>query len=513
MKHFLLLIAGFVLAACFGKDGIDDPPGEDGLVFAPRPSPAHGATGVSGYPLLLWSPALSPRPVAYRIYVGSDSVPSSITEDRLQDTVFVPRFLGYERTYFWRVTAMDARDTLDGPVWRFTTAPRGPNRAPVITEPGNLSMPFGHNLILPLSAIDLDQNAIVFSLLSGPVGARVQDRQLSWQPDSGQVGPHAFQIVVEDDGVPPLRDTAAFTITVSLPAASAWTQVQGRAIRPLRALAFADGRVGVAAGEDTIRRTTDGGLTWSPVDHGMARLNPWSCAFASPRAGILAGEGTLYRTADAGMTWTRAPGADVVHAWSVAFRDSLTGVAGSSYGEILDTRDGGSTWTMAVHDELGLGDLLGMAYAGPAAVGVGANGSIVRSLGDGGPWRNVVAGGNEKKTLRSVAFADTVTGVAVGDNGAILRTTDGGLTWAPAAQAATKQHLHCVSFADAQRGLAVGEVGTVLRTGDGGATWTIFPSAPTAGALRAVRFAADGHAVAVGDDGIFRTRNPVAAIP
>jgi len=66
--------------------------------------------------------------------------------------------------------------------------------------------------------------------------------------------------------------------------------------------------------------------------------------------------------------------------------------------------------------------------------------------------------------------ADTV--VVVGDNGTILRTTNGGSDWLPVSNPATG-NLHQVQFIDAQTGYAAGDNGTLLKSTDGGASWQI----------------------------------------
>jgi len=61
-------------------------------------------------------------------------------------------------------------------------------------------------------------------------------------------------------------------------------------------------------------------------------------------------------------------------------------------------------------------------------------------------------------------------GWAVGANGTILATADGGVTWTRQGSS-TPFDLHGVRFADSMRGWAIGANGTLLVTGDGGATW------------------------------------------
>jgi hypothetical protein len=58
----------------------------------------------------------------------------------------------------------------------------------------------------------------------------------------------------------------------------------------------------------------------------------------------------------------------------------------------------------------------------------------------------------------------------VGYNGIILRTTDGGTSWA-AQSSGTTYNLFGVSFIDSYNGTAVGDAGTILRTTTGGYTF------------------------------------------
>jgi photosystem II stability/assembly factor-like uncharacterized protein len=83
------------------------------------------------------------------------------------------------------------------------------------------------------------------------------------------------------------------------------------------------------------------------------------------------------------------------------------------------------------------------------------------------------------ETLLSVSFPDPDHGWAVGQNGRILATTDGGATWQVQVSGlegadrsgASAPVLRGVAFADARHGFAVGSPGLLLATSDGGATW------------------------------------------
>jgi photosystem II stability/assembly factor-like uncharacterized protein len=74
--------------------------------------------------------------------------------------------------------------------------------------------------------------------------------------------------------------------------------------------------------------------------------------------------------------------------------------------------------------------------------------------------------------LSSVYFTDANTGYAVGDNGTILKTTDGGTNWGTQ-NSGTSAWLTLVYFPKEDTGYVVGAGGTVLKTTDGGTNWTI----------------------------------------
>ena len=72
-----------------------------------------------------------------------------------------------------------------------------------------------------------------------------------------------------------------------------------------------------------------------------------------------------------------------------------------------------------------------------------------------------------------VCFIDSDRGWAVGDNGLIMATTDGGMNWVRQTSPTT-ENLKGVSFFSATSGWAVGETGTILRW-DGDA-WHVIPT-------------------------------------
>lgn len=91
-------------------------------------------------------------------------------------------------------------------------------------------------------------------------------------------------------------------------------------------------------------------------------------------------------------------------------------------------------------------------------------GAIARTANGGTDWNSTLF----SQGMQGIDFPKPEAGFAVGFVGAILRSTDLGLTWSPQSSG-TLFDLFDVHFAgDGLTGLAVGAAGTILRTTNGG---------------------------------------------
>jgi photosystem II stability/assembly factor-like uncharacterized protein len=127
-------------------------------------------------------------------------------------------------------------------------------------------------------------------------------------------------------------------------------------------------------------------------------------------------------------------------------------------------------------------NLSGVAFANCCdGVAVGANGAIITTNDGGNSWASQTSG--FKGGFRDVAFADESRVVAVGDQCKIRISDDKGVTWAvpQTLRAFTGESdlLGGVGFKNAKVGYAVGVArnggipeALVLTTGDGGNTWS-----------------------------------------
>ncbi len=139
---------------------------------------------------------------------------------------------------------------------------------------------------------------------------------------------------------------------------------------------------------------------------------------------------------------------------------------------------------------------------------VGVNG-IIRTTNNGGiTWTAQTSGTNQ--TLNSVFFTSSTQGWAVGVNGIIRTTSNGGITWTAQASGTT-QTLSSVYFTSATQGWVVGDgdwmlgkFSAILTTINGGATWTAQTSGTTQN-LSSVYFTSATQGWAVGQGGTILT--------
>jgi photosystem II stability/assembly factor-like uncharacterized protein len=166
----------------------------------------------------------------------------------------------------------------------------------------------------------------------------------------------------------------------------------------------------------------------------------------------------------------------------------------------------------AVHTPLAERSLVtGLARAGERLVAVGQRGQILYSDDRGGRW--LQARVPVSVDLTAVTFVNPREGWAVGHDGVVLGSTDGGANWQRSFDGtragAPARPLLDVWFENAQRGMAVGAFGMAVCTDNGGATWQDCSAAvdnPDGMHLNAIR-QIDGEVFIAGEQGLLLRRD------
>ncbi|MBE0644573.1 MAG: T9SS type A sorting domain-containing protein [Bacteroidetes bacterium] len=99
---------------------------------------------------------------------------------------------------------------------------------------------------------------------------------------------------------------------------------------------------------------------------------------------------------------------------------------------------------------------------------VGSNGLILQSDNGGASWRTVSSAASEN--LRRVRWFSPSLGILLGNGGMALKSTDGGATWQQLTTG-TSVVLFDVHFFDENNWLVIGQAAFEMTTTDGGATW------------------------------------------
>jgi photosystem II stability/assembly factor-like uncharacterized protein len=213
-------------------------------------------------------------------------------------------------------------------------------------------------------------------------------------------------------------------------------------------IAFFDNMRGLVAVNWGVLVTNDGGLTWSPMrlitDTAHTELFTSIAVLDENTAWICGEDGILFRTTDGGVSFEDRSLPVEYDMESIFFIDKQTGwIAGDSSsfisspvrgkGCIHKTTDAGLTWDVA-------------AMFPPAI--------------EDTPWIY----------WTDIKFADEFNGWAVGIDGGIGRTTDGGYTWT-LFNAANGRDLFAVHAFSPQHVFIGGESRFFFESTDGGQTW------------------------------------------
>lgn len=281
---------------------------------------------------------------------------------------------------------------------------------------------------------------------------------------------------------------AAFAVSGDTAGTAPWT-VLGPPGGGIAGVAIDPSDANVAYTKDTgINRTVDGGATWTPL---VLDVRVTDLAFDPANSQTLyvsgmdsLGEGGVYKSADQGATWSRLtlpPGASG-HGVRSLTAGTTPGVllAGlDSRGGLLRSTDGGTSWTTNTSVvTLSQPDVLQLAFQPGSALVVYAligeqflgNNSLLRSNDGGASWAPTSLGASAPATM-------FVTGLSIflaGQSGA-LRSDDGGFSAVGLGNFTGERRI--VADAAGSR-VWLASTDGVRVSNDAGATWVLAPTLP-----------------------------------
>ncbi|MCB0727608.1 MAG: hypothetical protein KDD00_09095, partial [Ignavibacteriae bacterium] len=262
-----------------------------------------------------------------------------------------------------------------------------------------------------------------------------------------------------------------------------WITLNTGTSSPVFCISFLNENTGVAGGYNLILKTTNGGLNWTEQNlnqsfigaiKGVTYIDENNIYAAGDKPG-----GAFIKSTDGGSNWILTSlglpylfGGSVDLVRSMSFVNSNTGFIVTDFATILKTTDSGNSWKRdssfrPSYSKLSV--MYDVNFSGMDKVSIcGSGGSVFASDNAGEDW--TVKSGN-KNSLRDCKFADTKTGIAVGENGEFLKTMDGGYSWEKG-KTFTGKFLNTVFLINENIYCAAGDSGRIYRTEDGGNNWS-----------------------------------------
>jgi len=242
-----------------------------------------------------------------------------------------------------------------------------------------------------------------------------------------------------------------------------WYPVISNTTKKLSAISFLNQYVGYICGYQTILRTVDSGKTWSVLAEITNTYSGTAINFLTSSIGVTGGNQT-YRTTNGGVNWQQI---SYYMNYDMKFFPNGIGISGGDAGRVFRFTNSGATITTNF-----LGYSVSLFATGilpnNKVILAGSNGFMVYSTDLGLTWDTVAT--PPTKTIKGLAFKDSLFGIAVGVHGEVFRSIDGGMNW-DRVSSGFNSWLNTVHFADTLTGIVAGLNGKVQTTSDGGRSW------------------------------------------
>jgi photosystem II stability/assembly factor-like uncharacterized protein len=254
-----------------------------------------------------------------------------------------------------------------------------------------------------------------------------------------------------------------------------WTQqTTPPGVGMLRSLFFLDDQKGWAAGNGGITlRTQDGGSTWTQLGTHLLVTNQLrSIFFTDDQKGhVVGGGGSYLYTDDGGDSWTVRSNTGVTTALNtVNFASELVGYVGGNSQIIRKTIDGGLTWMNTSPGTIS--DVWDIFLLDENIVWFATGNGIYYTF-NGMNTPIVKVTGTPNRVYRGLTVVEPSTGVAVGSNGVMARSSNPSSFWLPNGNLETTAPLNSIKVLPGTSvGYAVGNSRWVLKTTNEGDSWS-----------------------------------------
>jgi photosystem II stability/assembly factor-like uncharacterized protein len=258
---------------------------------------------------------------------------------------------------------------------------------------------------------------------------------LNWQPQGKAVATHRITATCQTPAGTYFAATVDGFIGNSLDG-SRWEFPTNKTNNPLHVVRFFDDQIGLAAGENTVLYTTNGGVKWTAVPANTSGLTFNDLWFVDKTKALLVGDNGKIHTIEGNnfgsLAEKNSPVATSLN--SIRFHGNTGYIAGDN-GVILQSKDLEGSWTSL----------------------------LAPNLQDWTKYTDPTSG--ISRNLNSVSVIDDRTAYVSGDRGIILKTIDGGVTW-HRKESGTTEDLTQLAFDGNRTAFFAGTNATLMRMAD-----------------------------------------------
>jgi photosystem II stability/assembly factor-like uncharacterized protein len=321
----------------------------------------------------------------------------------------------------------------------------------------------------------------------------------------------------EEEGWITGNDISGGSILYTNDAGVTWETQTSGSDTPYTSLFFIDDNEGWAGGWKCIYHTTNKGNTWESQQLPNVLSNIFDIFFINQNIGWAVGErNTILKTSDGGETWNTIQYSfnSDRRFYGVCFYNELNGfaVGGRSYddyGIIMETNDGGETWIdVSPNDCYGLTSVTFIDTITGWICGYGGTGGqpaeLFKTIDNGQTWMKQETENHTR--FNDIHFVNQDSGMIVDANNKVFLTSNGGASWEAFAITCIGYDLRKLSFWDNNGCYAVGYNGRIVKSTNGGHTWE------NVGQWIGLNFTSIGlfnsyDGLAIGNSTLFRSEN------
>lgn len=258
-----------------------------------------------------------------------------------------------------------------------------------------------------------------------------------------------------------------------------------------------------AVGERGHVLTSTDGKSWTQINNIPTRSTLTSIVAMDQKIWVGGHDGVIIASVDGGKTWVRqridlfVPGSDNPSQGApildMLFSDEMHGFAIGAYSLMLETQDGGTTWTPR---------RINAAAAAPTAAPVASESGTFNEA-------DLALGEETDPHFNAITRLSDGTLVLVGERGTVYRSSDKGATWNKLAFPYKGSMFGVMSWND-NNILAYGLRGNIFESTDRGDSWNKLQSGNNATLMGGIDML-NGGAVLVGANGVVLRRDDAAS--